>query len=75
MRSAGGMCVTPSERMATITAMNDSPFSVKHIAAPSAASVAPARSDPTIRERLNWIEFSAIALGRSFLLTSDGTSD
>ena len=75
LRSAGGMCFTDSDISATITTRNDSPFSPKQAAAPNAAIVVPARSGPNTRARLNWIELSAIAFGRSFLWTSDGISD
>ena len=58
-----------------MTTRNETPFSAKHSAVPKAASVAPASSGPNTRARLNWIEFSAIAFGRSFFSTSVGTSD
>ncbi len=35
----------------------------------------PAKSGPRTRATLNWIELSAMALGRSLLWTSDGMSD
>ena len=59
---------------ATITTRNDSPLRPKHAALPNAASVAPASSGPNTRARLNWMELSAIAFGRSFFWTSEGIS-
>ena len=70
-----GMCFTDSDSSATMTTKKERPLSPKHSAVPSAAIVAPANSDPRIRDRLNWIEFSAIAFGRCFLSTSEGMSD
>ena len=75
MRSAGGMCLMVSDSSATMTTRNERPFSPKHSAVPKAASAAPASSGPNTRARLNWIELSAIAFGRSFFSTSDGISD
>ena len=75
MRSAGGRCFTVSDISATITTRNDRPFSPKQAAAPKAAIVVLESSGPNTRARLNWIELSAIAFGRSFLWTSDGISD
>ena len=73
---SGATCVTCSETIATMTARNDSPFSVKQKTVPSVASATPASSGPMTRARLNWIEFSAMAFGRSsFVRTSDGMSD
>ena len=72
--SAGFTCLIVIESSATITTRNDRPFRPKHTAPPHAASVAPASSGPNTRARLNWIELSAIAFGRSFFSTSDGIS-
>ena len=69
------MCFTCSAIRAAITNRNETPFSPKHATMPNAVSAAPAMSGPMIRARLNWIEFSATALGRCSLLTSDGMSD
>ena len=61
-------------RIATMTAKKERPFSPKHAAAPRVANAAPASTGPITRARLNWIEFSATAFGRSSLSTSVGTS-
>jgi hypothetical protein len=67
-----------------MTARNESALIAKQMASAvmsatpqrfSAASVPPARSGPSIRATLNWIEFNAIALVRSCLPTSEGISD
>ncbi len=50
------------------------PFIPKHITMPKAASAAPATMGPMMRARLNWMELSAMALGRCSLFTSVGTS-
>ena len=71
----GGVCVTCSARMAAITKRNDTPFRPKHATMPNAVSAAPATSGPITRARLNWIELSAIALGRCSFGISDGISD
>ena len=68
------MCLIVSDISAAMTTMNERPFTAKHAAVPHAASVAPASSGPKTRARLNWIEFSAIAFGRSVFCTSDGMS-
>ncbi len=60
------MCFTLSASSATITTRNDRPFRPKQRAVPNAVSVMPASSGPNTRARLNWIELSAIAFGRSF---------
>ena len=60
------MCLMLIDSSAKMTTRNDSPFRPKQAALPQAASVAPASSGPNTRARLNWIEFSAIAFGRSF---------
>ena len=66
--------LTESDISATITIRNDTPLSPKQPTAPSVAMVTPAKSGPKTRARLNWIELSAMALGRSFLWMSDGIS-
>ena len=68
------MCLIVIDSSATMTTRNDRPLRPKQAALPQAASVAPASSGPNTRARLNWIEFSAIAFGRSFFCTSDGIS-
>ncbi len=55
-----------------ITATNERPLSPKHQAAPSPVSARPPSIGPITRARLNWMEFSAMALGRSSFSTSDG---
>ena len=70
----GLMCVTLSDISATMTTRNESPFSAKQAAVPM-RSARMASSGPKTRARLNWIELSAIAFARSFLWTSEGTSD
>ncbi len=72
LRSAGWTCETESDISATITTRNETPLRVKHPIVPSVAIVTPASSGPKTRARLNWIELSAMAFGRSFLLMSDG---
>ena len=47
----------------------------KQAASPTEATAMPASAGPITRDRLNWIELSAMALGRSFFGTSDGTND
>jgi hypothetical protein len=66
---------TRSISSAMITATNEKPLAVKQKTLPSVASAMPASSGPMTRARLNWMELSAIAFGRSFFSTSDGTSD
>ncbi len=58
-----------------MTKRNDRPFSPKHATMPKVVRAAPAMSGPMMRDRLNWIELSAIAFGRFSLLTSCGMSD
>jgi hypothetical protein len=50
-------------------------LSRKQTVSPAAASVTLATSGPRMRDRLNWMELSAIALGRSSRGTSAGNSD
>src|ERR1035437_2087963 len=69
-----GMNPTLMTYKVTITATNEIPFNPKHQSAPSFASATPPSTGPMIRARLNWIEFSAMALGRSSFGTSDGIS-
>ena len=69
--SRGGNFISHNPMM---TARKEMPLSVKHHAAPITASISPATAGPMIRALLNIIEFSAIALGRSFLPTNSGTS-
>ena len=76
LRSAGGMCLMAQRQQRDDDDEERERRSApKQAAVPKAASVAPASSGPNTRARLNWIEFSAIAFGRSFFSTSDGTSD
>ena len=56
-----------SDISATMTTTNERPFSPKQAAVPK-NSAAPASSGPNTRARLNWIELSAIAFGRCFLV-------
>src|SRR5574341_975452 len=56
------------------TATNESPFNPKHQEAPSFVNARPPSTGPITRARLNWIELSAIALGRSSGLTREGIS-
>jgi hypothetical protein len=53
---------------------NEIPLSEKHQTIPNAASVTPASQGPTTRARLNWMELSATAFGRSRFSTKVGTS-
>src|SRR5579864_3157831 len=71
--AAGGVCFTWSIINAMITTTNDNPLREKQEVMPNIASAPPASSGPTTRARLNWIELSAIALGRSFFSTNVGT--
>src|SRR5579862_7281356 len=57
-----------------IGARNDTALSPKHHLSPSLASVIPASEGPMVTARLNWIEFSAIALGISSRSTNVGIS-
>ncbi len=61
--------------MAAITNRNEMPFRPKHATMPKDASATPATIGPITRARLNWIELSATALGRSSLPTRVGMSD
>ena len=72
---AGGTCTLRRARMAAMTKRNEMPLIPKHITMPNDARAAPATTGPIIRARLNWMELSATALGRSSLPTSVGTSD
>ena len=56
----------------TIGARNDSVLSAKHHVSPSACSAQPPKAGPTITAALNWMEFSAMALGMSSLGTRVG---
>ena len=69
------MAGTVSASSDAMTARNDRPFTVKQKTLPYDASAAAASSGPITRARLNWTELRAIAFGRSFRSTSDGTSD
>ena len=64
-----------SRSSAAMTMKKERPFRAKQAAMPTVASVRPATTGPRMRERLNWIELSATALGRSRRGTSDGMSD
>ena len=81
---AAGMCFRCRDIKDRMTARNDSALMAKQIASAvmsatsqrfSTARVPPARSGPSMRATLNWIEFNAIALVRSCLPTSEGISD
>ncbi len=72
---ATGVDTTCSDISEAMTTRNDRPFSAKHAADPSAASATPASRGPMMRARLNWMEFSAMALGISSRRTSIGRSD
>ena len=55
--------------------MKETPFSVKQADSPSVPIVSPAIIGPTTRERLNCIEFRAIAFVRSSRPTRSRKSD
>src|ERR1051326_8543371 len=55
-----------------ITTTNDNPLREKQETIPNNASAPPAKSGPTTRARLNWMELSAIAFGTSFFSTRVG---
>ena len=55
-----------------IGATKDSAFSPKHHFSPRRARVIPPSAGPIVTARLNWIEFSAMALGMSSRSTSVG---
>ena len=74
-RLGGGTCFTCSASSDPITTRNEMPFSVKHDTIPKRCSAMPASSGPRTRAMLNWMEFNAIAFGRSSVLTRDGMSD
>src|ERR1700722_29805 len=57
-----------------MTAMNEIPFRPKHQSGPSLTSAMPPRAGPMTRPTLNWMEFSAMALGRFSLGTREGMS-
>src|SRR5262249_25343043 len=57
-----------------ITAIKLIPFNPKHQVAPSVFRAMPPITGPIIRAKLNWIEFRAIAFGRSSGSTSVGTN-
>src|SRR5262245_16426749 len=57
-----------------ITATKLTPFNPKHQVAPRVFRAMPPITGPIIRAKLNWIEFSAIAFGRSSGSTSVGTT-
>ena len=59
---------------ATTGAANDKVFSAKHHVAPSLARATPPKAGPIITAALNWMEFRAMALGISSLLTRVGMS-
>ena len=56
-----------------MTKMNDIPFSAKHHVAFSLVRAIPPSTGPITRARLNWMEFSAMALGKSSFSTNIGT--
>src|SRR6202451_611832 len=55
-------------------ARKESAFSPKHHGSPNFANACPASAGPIVIAILNWIEFSAIALGISSLSTREGIS-
>ena len=55
-----------------IGARKESAFNPKHHFSPSLASACPASAGPTMTATLNWIEFSAMALGMSSRSTRVG---
>ncbi len=64
-RTFGTVRSSRSSSSAATTMKNDRPLSRKQIVRPAAASVTLAISGPRMRDRLNWRELSATALGRS----------
>jgi len=51
----------------------DAAFNAKHPIAPMLAIKTPAKAGPRMRERLNWVAFSARADGICSRVTMDGT--
>ena len=59
-------------RSEMITAIKETPLSPKHHDAPNRVSATPPTVGPRTRATLNWMEFSAIAFGRSSVFTRVG---
>ena len=67
--------LVPREDLPNAVALNSIQFNLSRILGPLIASVTLATSGPRMRDRLNWMELRATALGRSSRGTRAGSSD